>query len=309
MTKINPVLIFILAIFVSCNSAKETSIGMDNPFFKPYETPFEVPPFHEIKTEHYLPAVEKGIEQQWGEIEAITTNHEKPTFENTILAFDQSGDLLDRVTTVFYNLNSANTTPEMQASAREISSEVTAHEDNIMLNKALFERVKALYDERVNLNLDHDQLRVLEKYYQDFERNGANLSDADQEQLRSLNQELSDLSLQFGENLLAETNQNFKLVIDQEADLSGLPDGVILAAADEAQKAGLPGKWVFTLQKPSLIPFLQYTANRNLREKIYRGYFMRGNHNDEFDNKEVLAEIVRLRNEKAQLLGSENHAA
>ncbi|KOH43879.1 peptidase M3 [Sunxiuqinia dokdonensis] len=281
---------------------------MDNPFLKPYDTPFEVPPFEQIEIAHYLPAVEEGIKQHQQEIEAITSNSEAPTFENTILAFDEAGDLLERVTTVFFNLNSANTNEDMQALAREISPKVTEHSDNIMLNKALFQRVKAVYDQRENLDLDAEQMRVLEKYYKDFERSGANLSDEDQAKLRALNQELSNLRLQFGENLLAETNKNFQLVVDNEADLSGLPEGVISAAAEEADKAGMAGQWVFTLQKPSLIPFLQYADNRDLREKIYRGYFMRGDNDNEFDNKEVLAQLVELRQEKAELLGFDNHA-
>ena len=309
MKKISPVLILALALFVSCNSSKETKTAMTNPFLKPYETPFEVPPFNEIEIEHYLPAVAEGIEQQQEEIEAITSNAEDPTFENTILALDHSGILLDRVTTVFYNLNSANTNPDMQALAREISPKVTAHSDNIMLNSALFKRVKAVYDKRASLHLNHEQLRLVEKFYKDFERSGANLSAEDQEKLRGLNQELSNLSLKFGENLLAETNKNFRLVVEDEADLSGLPEGVVAAAAEEAEKAGMSGKWVFTLQKPSLIPFLQYADNRDLREEIYRGYFMRGNNDNEFDNKEVLAKMVELRDEKAKLLGYTNHAA
>ncbi|WP_299576318.1 M3 family metallopeptidase [uncultured Sunxiuqinia sp.] len=309
MKRFNPVLMLILVIFASCNSSTETNSAMDNPFLKTYETPFEVPPFGEIKIEHYLPAVEEGIKQHQQEIEVITSNPEAPTFENTILAMDVSGDLLDRVTTVFYNLNSANTNPEMQALAREISPITTEHGDNIMLNKALFERVKAVYEQRESLNLDQEQMRVLEKFYKDFERNGANLSDEDQAKLRELNQELSNLRLQFGENLLAETNKNFQLVIDNEADLSGLPEAVVAAAAEEAEKAGMTGKWVFTLQKPSLIPFLQYADNRDLREQIYRGYFMRGNNDNEFDNKKILGQMVQLRQEKAQLLGFENYAA
>jgi len=308
MKKINPVLLLILAIFVSCNSSTETKTAMDNPFLKPYDTPFEVPPFEQIEIAHYLPAVEEGIKQHQQEIEAITSNSEAPTFENTILAFDEAGDLLERVTTVFFNLNSANTNEDMQALAREISPKVTEHSDNIMLNKALFQRVKAVYDQRENLDLDAEQMRVLEKYYKDFERSGANLSDEDQAKLRALNQELSNLRLEFGENLLAETNKNFQLVVDNEADLSGLPEGVISAAAEEADKAGTAGQWVFTLQKPSLIPFLQYADNRDLREKIYRGYFMRGDNDNEFDNKEVLAQLVELRQEKAELLGFDNHA-
>ncbi len=308
MKKINPVLLLILAIFVSCNSSNETKTVMDNPFLRPYDTPFEVPPFEQIEISHYLPAVEEGIKQHQREIETITSNSEAPTFENTILAFDESGDLLERVTTVFFNLNSASTSEEMQVLAREISPKVTEHSDNIMLNKDLFQRVKTVYDQRESLNLDAEQMRVLEKYYKDFERSGANLSDEDQTKLRALNQELSNLRLQFGENLLAETNKNFQLVVDNEADLAGLPEGVIAAAADEANKAGMTGKWVFTLQKPSFIPFLQYAENRDLREKIYRGYFMRGDNDNEFDNNEVLAQMVELREEKAQLLGFENHA-
>ena len=309
MTKINPVLIFILAIFVSCNSKTETKTDMQNPFLAKYDTPFEVPPFEQIKNEHYLPAVEEGIRQQQIEIDAITDNSEAASFDNTILAFDQSGELLKRVSDVFFNLNSANTNEEMQALAREISPKITDHQDNIMLNKALFKRVKAVYQKREDSGFDHEQIRVVEKYYQDFERNGANLTDEDQVKLRSLNQELSGLRLKFGENLLAETNKNFQLVIDKEADLSGLPEAVIAAAADEAEKTGMTGKWVFTLQKPSLIPFLQYADSRDLREKIYRGYFMRGNNDNEFDNKSVLSRIVKLRNEKANLLGFPNHAA
>jgi peptidyl-dipeptidase Dcp len=309
MKKFNPYLFLILSIFVSCNSTKETSTNMQNPFLSKYDTPFEVPPFEQIKIEHFMPAVEEGIKRQRLEIEAITNNAEAATFENTILAFDQSGELLNRVATVFYNLNSANTNEEMQVLAREISPKTTEHGDNIMLNKKLFERVKAVYDARETSGFDAEQKRVVEKYYKDFERNGANLSDDGQAKLRSLNQELSNLRLKFGENLLAETNKNFQLVVDNEADLKGLPTEVIAAAADEAEKADMAGKWIFTLQKPSLIPFLQYAENRDLREKIYRGYFMRGDNNNEADNKAVLAQIINLRNEKAKLLGFESHAA
>lgn len=309
MKKFHPVLFLILSIFVSCNSSKETKSVMPNPFFAKYDTPFGVPPFDQIKLEHYLPAIEEGIKQHEQEIEAITSNPDAPTFDNTILAFDESGDLLERVTNVFDNLKSANTNDEMQQLAREILPNVTEHRDNIMLNKALFERVKAIYDQRESLGLNDEQKRVVEKYYQDFVRNGANLSDEDQTKLRELNQEISNLSLKFGENMLAETNKNFQLVIDQEDDLSGLPEAVVAAAAEKAEKIGMKGKWVFTLQKPSMIPFLQYADNRDLREKIYRGYFMRGDNDNEFDNKEVLAKIIQLRDERAKLLGFENHAA
>ena len=309
MKKILPSFVVLLTAFAACHSAKESKTDMQNPFFAAYETPFQAPPFDQIKEEHYLPAVEEGIRQHEQEIDAITANSEAPTFENTILALDESGDLLRRVDAVFGNLNSANTNEQMQALAREIYPKMTAHRDNVMLNKVLFERVKAVYDARESAGYDAEQMRVVEKYYQDFVRNGANLSDDDQAKLRELNQQLSTLGLQFGENLLAETNKNFQLVVENQADLKGLPEGVISAAADEAKKNGMEGKWVFTLQKPSFIPFLQYAENRELREKIYRGYFMRGDNNNEFDNKEVIARIVQLRDERAKLLGFENHAA
>jgi peptidyl-dipeptidase Dcp len=293
----------------SCNSAKDQKTNMQNPFFSEYKTPFQVPPFSEIKLSDYLPAIEEGIKQHDAEIAAITSNQEEPGFDNTILAMDKSGELLEKVTTVFFNLNSANTNDEMQALARQITPMITKHQNDVMLNKALFERVKTVYDKRNDLNLDHEQMRLVEKIYKQFARNGANLNEEDQAKLRKINEELSMLTLQFGENQLAETNKNFKLVIDNEADLKGLPADVISAAADRAKKDSMDGKWVFTLQKPSMIPFLQYAENRSLREKLYRGYFMRGDNNDKFDNKENIKKIVRLRDERAKLLGFENHAA
>ncbi len=293
----------------SCNSAKDQKTNMQNPFFSEYKTPFQVPPFSEIKLSDYLPAIEEGIKQHDAEIAAITSNQEEPGFDNTILAMDNSGELLEKVTTVFFNLNSANTNDEMQALARQITPMITKHQNDVMLNKALFERVKTVYDKRNDLNLDHEQMRLVEKIYKQFARNGANLNEEDQAKLRKINEELSMLTLQFGENQLAETNKNFKLVIDNEADLKGLPSDVISAAADRAKKDSMDGKWVFTLQKPSMIPFLQYAENRSLREKLYRGYFMRGDNNDKFDNKENIKKIVRLRDERAKLLGFENHAA
>lgn len=309
MNKINLLPVFLLSIFVACQSPSETKTAMKNPFFSTYDTPFEAPPLDKIGLDHYLPALEEGIRQHQSEIEEITTSKEAPTFANTILALDESKDLLRHVMTVFDNLNSANTNEEMQKLAREIYPKVTEHEDNVMLNRALFERVKAVYDQRENAGYDPEQIRVTEKFYQDFVRSGANLSDSDQVRLRELNQELSTLDLQFGENLLAETNKNFRLVVDQEKDLEGLPAELIAAAADEAVKADMQGKWIFTLQKPSMIPFLQYAENRELREKIYRGYSMRGNNDNEFDNKKVIEQIVQLRDERARLLGFENHAA
>ncbi len=309
MKKIGLSCVALALLFSACNTTKEQKRDMSNPFFSEYKTPFQVPPFNEIRLEHYLPATEEGISEHDAEIKAITGNREEASFDNTILAFDQSGILLSQTANVFFNLNSANTSDEMQALAREITPKLSAHRDNIMLNKALFERVKAVYEKRDQLIPDAEQMRVVEKYYQDFERNGANLTEDQQAELRKFNDELSMLELRFGENALAETNKNFKLVIDHEADLKGLPADVIAAAAELAQKDSLEGKWVFTLQKPSMIPFLQYAENRNLREKLYRGYTSRGNNNNANDNKEVIGKIVKLRDQRAKLMGYASHAA
>jgi peptidyl-dipeptidase Dcp len=291
------------------NPVKEKPLIMDNPFFKEYSTPFKVPPFDLIKPEHYLPATDSGIVEQVAEIAAITENKAAPTFENTILAYDQSGELLSKVQNVFSALNSAATTPELQALARQITPKLTRHRDNISLNPILFQRIKSVYDNRANMGLDPQQLRLVEKYYQDFERNGANLSAEDQLKLRNLNEELSKLSLQFGENLLAESNKNFRLVIDNQADLAGLPEDVILRAADQAKTDKKEGKWVFTLDKPSMLPFLQYSEKRDLREKLYRGYFMRCDNDNAFDNKEIIKKIVLLRDQRGKLMGFKNFAA
>ncbi len=302
-------LLFVIGLMVlSCQTQKKESVDMENPFFKEWSTPFGVPPFGDIKVEHFIPAVKEGIKQHDKEIEAIVSNSEEPTFENTILALDKSGELIEKVQGVFGPLNSANTNEEMQATARELSPLLTAHRDNISMNPELFKKVKTIYENRNNRGLDDEQFRATEKYYQDFERNGANLSAEDQESLKAINTELSTLSLKFGENLLAETNRNFKLIIDNKTDLAGLPDDVIAGAAEEAKKAGEEGKWVFTLAKPSMIPFLQFAENRDLREKLYRGYFMRGDNNNENDNKEIINKIVELRDKRAKLLGYKNHA-
>ena len=299
--------IFSLCLY-SCFNVNAQTRDMSNPFFSEYKTPFQVPPFNEIKLEHFKPATEAGIADQLAEIKAITENKETPNFDNTILAFDNSGELLTK-SRIFSNLNSANTNDQMQALAREITPMLSAHRDNIMLNMDLFKRVKAVYEKRNSMNLNHDQVRLVEKIYNDFERGGANLPEDKQAELRELNKQLSMQTLKFGENTLAETNKNFKLVIDNKDDLKGLPDDVITAAAELARKAGQDGKWIFTLQKPSMLPFLQYAENRSLREKLYKGYLNRGNYNNAFDNKEVIANIIKLRDQRAKLLGFPNYAA
>ncbi|MEI6436626.1 MAG: M3 family metallopeptidase [Bacteroidota bacterium] len=294
-----------MLFFCGCKPEKKS----DNPFFAEFQTPFGVPPFDKIDTTQYMPAFLEGIKQHAAEIAAIISNSAAPDFENTILAFDKSGKLLTRVSKVFYNLNEAETNKSMRAIARELSPIVSKHNDDVSLNEKLFAKIKTVYENRSSLNLDSAQLRVVEKYFRDFERQGANLSTEKKDQLRKLNEKLSLLSLSFGENLLAETNENFKLIIEDKKDLDGLPQGVIDGAAETAKEKKLEGKWVFTLAKPSMIPFLQYARNRDLREKIYRGYMMRGNNGGKNDNKEIVAKIVKLRVEKAKLLGFDSYAS
>ncbi len=293
--------IFAALMFLALTNCKKEKMA-ENPFLTPYNTPFDVPPFDKIDTTHYMPAFLEGMKRDSLEIDKITSNPEDPSFENTILALDRSGELLTRVAKVFYNLNSANTNEQMQIIARDITPLMSKHRDDIALNEKLFQRIKAVYDKRNDMQLDSQQIRVTEKYYRDFERMGANLPEDKKEELRKINTELSMLNLTFGQNLLAETNKNFKLVIEDSADLIGLPVGVVAAAADAAASAGVKG-WVFTLSKPSWIPFLQYSEKRDLREKLYRAYFMRGDNGNENDNNEIVSKIVNLRVQKSKLLG------
>lgn len=300
-----PLLLLVILIMFGCKPQEEKS---SNPFFSEYNTPFNVPPFDKIDTSHYVPAFIKGIAEQQAEIDAIVNNTEAPTFNNTIYALDKSGKLLGNVGRVFYSLNSANTDSAMQAIAQKVAPLTTKHKDNVSLNEKLFQRIKTVYENRETSNLDDLQKRVVSKYYNDFVRSGANLNEADKEKLREINQKLSTYSLNFLENHLAETNSNFKLVIDKQEDLDGLPQSVIDAALDTVKESSYFGKWVFKLQKPSMLPFLQYAKNRELREKIYRGYYMRGNNNDKSDNKENLLNIANLRVERSKLLGYKTYA-
>jgi peptidyl-dipeptidase Dcp len=301
----NIALIFALSCLVILTGCKKNTMT-DNPFFIAYQTPFEVPPFDKIDTTHYIPAFNEGIKQQIEEIEKIVSKSEEPTFDNTILPFDKSGELLTRVAKVFYNLKSANTNDQMQVIARDIDPIMSKHSDDIFLNDKLFARIKSVYDKRNESGLDSQQIRVTEKYYRDFERRGANLPNDKKEELRKINTELSMLSLTFGENLLAETNKNFKLIITYSVDLAGLPQNLIDAAVVESPEGGK--SWEFTLSKPSLIPFLQYSEKRDLREKIYRAYFMRGNNGNQNDNNDVVNKMVNLRVKRANLLGYSTYA-
>ena len=279
-----------------------------NPFLTKYTTPFEVPPFDQIKLEHYKAAFLKGMDAQAKEVNAIVNLKTTPDFENTIAALDQSGKLLTKVSAVFYGQNSANTSDEMQDLSRDLSPLLSKHEDDIKLNAKLFKRVKAVYDSRAKLKLNKEQAKLLEETYKDFVRGGANLSVENQTKLRELNSELSLLELTFGQNMLKETN-SFKLVIDNKEDLSGLPESLIASASDAAKAAKLEGKWLFTLHNPSVMPFLQYSDKRDLREKIYKGYINRGNNGNDADNKEVVKKLVTLRLEKAKLMGYKDYAA
>ena len=295
-------------MLTACGTSEKKTVEGENPFFAEYTTPFGVPPFDQIKFEHYKPALLQGMEEGRKEIEAIVNNPEEPTFENTIVALDEQGALLRKVQIVFGGQNSVNTNDEMQALSREMSPLLSKYSDDINLNPKLFARVKAVYDKKDELGLDKEQMKLLEETYKDFVRGGANLSAEDQAKLRELNSKISMLQLTFGQNMLKETNA-FKLVIDKQEDLSGLPETLIANAAQAAKDAGMEGKWVFTLQNPSVMPFLQYSDKRELREKMFNAYINRGNNNNENDNKEVVRDLVAARLAKAKLMGYDDYAS
>ncbi len=300
-----------LALFIAIAaimiSGCKKEIKSDNPLLNEWDTPFEVPPFDEIMAKHYMPAYLKGFEEQKNEIKAISTNPKEPDFSNTIKMLAYSGELLNKVGRVFGALNSANTSDSLQAINREIAPIAAKHRDDINLNDTLFRRVKSVYDNRDKFKLTDEEKKLLEDTYKDFVRSGAVLSPEDKDKLRKINEELSRLQVQFGQNLLAETN-GLKLVIDKKEDLSGLPEGVIAQSAAMAKSLNMDGKWVFTLQVPSMTPFLQYSDRRDLREKLFTGYFMKGDNDNEFDNKAIIAKIAKLRVERSKLLGYKSFA-
>lgn len=305
--KIKTILLFAaLTGSVGVHSQEKNTLTM-NPFFDTYSTPYQVPPFHLIKNEHFKPAILEGIKKQEAEIEAIVTNKEKPTFENTVLAMENSGKLLSRVSTVFYNLNSANTNEEIQSIAKELAPKLSAHNDNINLNDALFKRVKAVWDNQKNFKLNKEQAKILENLYKNFVRSGANLSEENKKRLREINSEMAVATLKYGQNILAETN-SYELVISDKNDLLGLPNELIETAANDAKAKGKTGKWVFTLSNSSVMPFLQYSSNRKLRKEIWNAYQMRANNGNDKDNNVLAIKIANLRGEKARLLGYTTHA-
>lgn len=292
--------IFILAtscMMYSCTTQTET-----NPFLTEFQTEHGVPPFDKIKLEHYEPAFLKGIEEQNANIDAIVNNSEAPTFENVIVALDNSSPILDRVSAIFYNMTEAETTDDLKELSIKLAPTLSEHSDNISLNQELFKKVDAVYQQKDALGLTTEQQRLLEETYKGFVRSGANLSPEKQTRLREVNKELSTLGIKFSDNVLNENNA-FKLYIDKEEDLAGLPDWFRQSAAEKAKEDGQEGKWLFTLGNASRLPFLQYSENRPLREQMYKAYINRGNNNDKNDNKKNITDIVKLRLEKAQLLG------
>ncbi|MBO5686463.1 MAG: M3 family metallopeptidase [Alistipes sp.] len=288
---------------VSCDKQKAATT---NPLLAEWETSYGIPPFDQIRAEHYMPAFEVAMQEHLAEIEAITSSTEEPTFENTMLAFDNSGRRLEQVSLIFGMLAAAETNAELQAVEAEVMPLLAAHGDRIMLNEALFARIKTLYDQRKKLGLDAEQLRLLTKTYNDFERSGALLEGAEKERLRQINEELSHTSVKYGQNLLAENN-GFVLELDSK-ELDGLPSSVREPAREKAEAAGKKGKYLFTLQKPSWIPFLTHSTRRDLREKLYKAYLNRGNNGNEYDNKQPINDFIRLRTEKAHLLGFDSYA-
>ncbi|MDD4820290.1 MAG: M3 family metallopeptidase [Flavobacteriales bacterium] len=292
-----------LGLFSACGTKNAEEM---NPFFSDYHTPYGVPCFDKIKNEDYLPAFKKGMEQHDADIDAIVNNTDAPTFDNTILAYENSGELLSRVSSVFFNILEANSNDTLAQIANEVTPLLSAHSDNIALNENLFSRIKTVYENREKDSLKGEDLRLTEVIYKDFARSGINLPADKKERLKEINSSLASLALKFNENVLKETN-DFTLVLTEE-DTDGLPQGVKDAMAAEAKALGKQG-YVVTMQKPSWIPFVTYSTRRDLREKVIKGYVMRGDRGNENDNKEIIGKIVNLRVEKANLLGFDTWGA
>ena len=278
-----------------------------NPFLNEYETPFKIPPFEEIEFAHYEPAFDIGMKEHLKEIEEIANNQQEPTFENTIEAMERSGETLDKVANVFFNLLGSNTNDDMDALAMKMSPKLSAHNDSILLNKELFKRIKELFDNKGSFNLTTEQNRLLEETYKRFIRSGANLDNQSMERLTQINSSLSSLSVQFDQNVLKETN-SYSMVIENEEDLDGLPAEEIRQASLLADSEGQSGKWVFKPTRVSMYPFLTYSTQRDLREELYNSYIQRGDNDNEYDNKEIIAEMISLRKEKASMMGFDSHS-
>ena len=309
-------LISALLLIVGCQQQSNMDPNI-NPFFQEWNTAYEVPPFMDIKDEHYMPAYQKGMEENLSEIDVIVSNPEPPTFANTIEELERTGKLLTKVARVFSNLASSNTNPKLQELQRELSPMLSAHYDKISLNEGLFNRVEAIWQEKESLDLTSEQRKLLEDTRKQFVRSGALMSEEQKKQITEINSKISGLSTSFGQNLLAETN-GFELILNL-SDLDGLSDGVIAAALDaasqkmekaetEEEKQKYKDKYVFTPHRSSMYPFLTESTRRDLREKLYKSYVMRGDNNNETDNKEIAAQIAKLRAERAQIMGYKTHA-
>ena len=293
------VTVMMLGMLTACTS--------ENPLLVEQNTPFGVPAFDKVEIEHYLPAFQEAIAANEAEIEAIVNNPEAPTFANTIEALDRSGELLDKVVGVFFNVLEADGNDEMNKIAEEVTPMLSSLSDGIILNDALFQRVKAVYEQRDELGLNSEQMRLLTETFKSFANNGANLPEDKKARLKEINQELGLLSLQFGNNVVAETNA-YQLFITDEAELKGLPESAKAAAKEEAVAAGRPDAWLFTPKRTSFTPVLQYCENRELRKELLMAYTTRGNHDNDNDNKEIIVKTMQLRVEKAQLFGYTNPA-
>ena len=300
-------LLLIYFIIMSLAACQKKKVETANPFFEEWTTPYGVPPFDRIRPEHFLPAFERGMSLHNAEIDAIVGTSDEPTFENTIAAYDASGRMLQRTSLIFEMLAASDATPEMQAVEQEAMPLLAAHADEIRMNEQLFGRIKAVYDRREALPLTAEQRRLTEKLYRRFVRSGALLDEAGKRRLKEINGDLSRLSVKYGSNLLHE-NDAFGLELTADR-LEGLPNAVREAAREKAQAAGLGDKsYLFTLHKPSMLPFLSYAKDRKLREELYTAYLDRCNHGDEYDNKALVNDYIRLRTEKAHLLGYDSYA-
>jgi len=298
--------LILLAFFsFGCSNSMEKSM---NPFFTDYDAPYQIPPFDEVKEDHYMPAFEKGMKEQLEEIDQIANNPEQPTFENTLVELERTGKTLSKVADVFFNLLSSNTNELMDKIAAQVSPKLSAHSDAISLNKKLFDRVHAVYEQRNELGLSTEQMRLVEETHKGFIRSGVQLDTPSMEKLTQINQELSSLSVQFDQNLLKETNEGYSLLIDDENQLDGLPEDFRDQAANLAEENGHDGKWMFKPTRVSMYPFLTYSTQRDLREKLYTSYIKRGDNDNNRDNKNLAIEMADLRLERANLLGYKTHA-
>ena len=307
--EIRKVITFLFIILITFSSIQ----AMENPFYKNYKTQFEIPPFSEIEEKHFMPAYFKGMEEHNNEIEQIIQNTEKPSFENVIIAMERSGELLDKVNAVFFNLSGSATNKKLQEIEKEISPKLSQHYDSISLNPYIFKKVSLLWEDVDNLNLSQEERKILEETYKRFIRSGALLKGSDKDRYADINQEISKLSVQFSQNLLAETN-NFEIILSRD-DLKGLPEDIVNLAKEEADNKfkktsdkKYANKYIFTSHRSSMYPFLTYSERRDLREKLYTGYIMRGDNDNEYDNKNITSKIASLRVEKANILGFETHA-